>query len=317
MVGVDETHEFQVAMEQAEEAAVEHERLSARMAQAEQLLDTAARDETEARARLVDESADVARLESFSPTRIWAGLRGSREVDLDRERAEQQRAEYAAASAMSRTRAARAELDRLRVARHALGDPVVMRTRALAAKEEWLVRTGSLAGAALEGVASEVGHVRAEQREVDEALAAGAEARAALLEAAQLLISARGWSTYDTFFGGGVMGDMMKYDRMDKAQRLMGAADAALHRLSEELADVGMSPVGGLEVTQMARTFDVWFDNVFSDWQVRQRIEEAGERVQQAGGAVDRVIASLQSRRAELRQRSESLTARREELLGS
>ena len=113
------------------------------------------------------------------------------------------------------------------------------------------------------------------------------------------------------------MGDMMKYDRMDKAQRLMGAADAALHRLSEELADVGMSPVGGLEVTQMARTFDVWFDNVFSDWQVRQRIEEAGERVQQAGGAVDRVIASLQSRRAELRQRSESLPARREELLGS
>ena len=104
---------------------------------------------------------------------------------------------------------------------------------------------------------------------------------------------------------------------MDKAQRLMGAAEAALHRRSGELADVGMSPVGGLEVTQMARTFDIWFDNVFSDWQVRQRIEEAGSRVQQAGGAVDRVLASLHTHRAELGERMGALAVRREELLGA
>ena len=44
-------------------------------------------------------------------------------------------------------------------------------------------------------------------------------------------------------------------------------------RLARELADVGVrSTVERLQVDGLTRTFDVWFDNIFTDWSVKSRI---------------------------------------------
>ena len=50
-----------------------------------------------------------------------------------------------------------------------------------------------------------------------------------------------------------------------------------------------MAGVGGIEVSTMAQAFDVWFDNIFSDWSVRNRITEAAQRTDAAAAAVHRV----------------------------
>lgn len=148
-----------------------------------------------------------------------------------------------------------------------------------------------------------------------EAQDAAQEAQQALAAARHVLDKALGLSTFDTFFGGGLLVDLTKYDRMDEGARQMQLADQALRRLSAELADTGMSGVGGLEVGELTRAFDVWLDNIFSDWAVRDRINQAIARTAEAARTVHRVELDLHARGAELEATSAGLARRREELL--
>lgn len=74
----------------------------------------------------------------------------------------------------------------------------------------------------------------------------------------------------------------MKYGRTDEATAQLRRADEALSASSRELAGVRMAAVRGVEVGEMTRMFDVWFDNIVSDWAVRDRIRDAADRTRQA-----------------------------------
>lgn len=298
---------------QAEREQEEHLRRAGRteadLAAAQQQLD-------DKRAALADESADVARLESFSPTRIWAALRGSRDEELDRERAEQQQAEYAVAVALAQVERLVRERDAARAEAHALGDVAERKRLALADVEAWMAASAHPSAARLAELATSTGTLAAERHELLEAVAAADEARAALGRAAAVLSSASGWSTMDTFFGGGLITDMVKYDKVDQAQRLMQAAGQALQRLRRELADVGAgADAPGLEIGSLLQTFDVWFDNVFSDWAVRSRIAEAEDGVAAATAAVTAVRTTVATRLGAVDALLASARVEREELL--
>ncbi len=299
-------------------AVADHSRLSARLGRAREAETSASRAVAAARAALADETADVAALESFSPTRIWAALRGSRDTDLDRERAEQQAAEYVVARAEAELAAAQAEVASAEAALAALGDVAARRQRALAAMEDLLRATDPEVGGQLQRLSGEVAAATAQRTEVAEAAGAAAEAARLLGVAQQSLGSAGGWATYDTFFGGGLMTDMMKYDRMDATQQALHQADGALRRLARELADVGLrSTVDGLQVDGLTRTFDVWFDNIFSDWAVKSRISEAAERTDRAARLVHEVRVRLAEEERAVAATLARLTAERERLLGA
>lgn len=267
--------------------------------------------------RLGAEQRDVERLESMSMTRILAGLRGSRSSDLDRERAEAQAAEYAVAEARSRVAREEWDLGSLEERIAGFGDLDARHRDALAAREAEIAADPGAAATSerLTALAGEAGTVRGELTELGEATAAAREADARLDQAAQLLGRADGWATYDTFLGGGMLGDMAKHQNLDRAAVLMREADAALARLAAELADVGIGSVGEIGITSMSRALDVWFDNIFSDWAVKNRIGEAAARVAQLRSALAATGQELGRRTAAARGRLASLEAERERLL--
>lgn len=280
-------------------------RLSGRERRAEDALDAAARAADAARGRWAEERADVLALESFSATRILTALRGSRAGDLERERAELEAADFAAARAEAEVADARRELDAVRAARARLGD-LRARREVLHRRIEEVLGAAHRPGSGLATVADELGRLAeragvltTRERELAEARDAARRALAVLAEAAELLGSARAWSTYDTFFDGGLITDMVKYDRIERAQDLMRRADHALRILARELADVGEAAVGGVEITEGNRIFDVWFDNIVTDWRVRNRIGEAADRVLGARQAVTALCQRLDARLAE------------------
>ncbi|HYF71765.1 MAG TPA: hypothetical protein VD864_03035, partial [Nocardioides sp.] len=236
MTAEDRARQVQEELEAALEGVAEHARVSTRLHRARQSEESARAAAVQAHAQLADEARDVRALESFSPTRIWATLRGSRDTDLDREEAERQAAEYAAARADAWLVSTHDEVRRAEAELAALGDVRARRERAIADKERLLVEAGGTAGAELARIADELASARATQKEVREAITAGEQAAGALAQASQMLGSAGGWATYDTFFGGGMLTDMAKYDRMDQAQRLLHHADQAPRHLSAELA---------------------------------------------------------------------------------
>jgi hypothetical protein len=299
----------------AQQAVSEHAHQLTRRRLAAEALHAARTASEAAREKLADESADVARLESLSPTRIWAGLRGNRAERLDVERAEQQAAEYEAARAHAKVVTAERELAVVEAAIAALGDVEARRTRALQAKEAWVRSGGGPVAAELADIAQRRGAVRADLTEIDEAVVAADRAAGALSAAAEHLRSADNWATYDTFMGGGMIADMVKHDKMDRAAELIRIADAELAHLAVELGDLGERGVGGLGVDGLTRTFDMWFDNIFSDWSVKNRINEARERVHAAAHAVDGVRSRLAARRRDAEAAASAMAARREELL--
>jgi hypothetical protein len=301
-------------LDAAESAVAEHARLAARRERALGAVQAERQALAQARERLADETADVERLEHLSPARIWAGLRGDRAERLDRERAEQQAAQYAAGVVAARLAAAERELAAVDAELAALGDVGARRAHALHAVEAWVRAHGGAAVGDLDALAREGALVAAERREVAEAAAAAHAAAGSLAEAAGYLRSADGWATYDTFFGGGFVADMVKHDKLDKAAALMRRADHDLRRLATELGDLGQQGVGGLGIDGLTSIFD-WMDNIFGDWAVKNRIADAAGRVQQARVAVGHVQQGLAARDTALQHRAADVDARRAALL--
>lgn len=271
----------------------------------------------EVQARLTAEQADVRKLESFSMTRILAGLSGRRDADLDRERAEVQAAEYAVAREQAGLHRDETEVASLESRIQAYGDLATRHRQALDAREAE-VRADTSATVShqrLTELAAEAGRRQGEIVELGQAVEAARAADRALAQAQQLLGDADGWATYDTFFGGGMISDVVKYDKLDAAARVMRQADAALGVLAQELADVGIGAVGEVGISSMTRTFDVFFDNIFSDWAVKSRIQEAAGRVHHLRQGVAQTGRELDRRTAEARGALDALARERAGLL--
>jgi hypothetical protein len=139
-------------------------------------------------------------------------------------------------------------------------------------------------------------------REIREAQAACEAALTSLGEAQRKVDSARSWGTYDTWFGGGLFSSLVKHDRIDQAESYMRTVDVALDRLRKELADVSMgsAAIGGVGVSDLTRTLDVWFDNFFSDLAVQSRLKDADHRLDMIGEALVAVRRALSERYQEV-----------------
>lgn len=261
------------------------------------------------------EEADVRRLEGLSPTRLWATLRGDAVERLAVDKAEADAAARAVVAAEARLAHARADAERVRAERAALGDVEGAYRRALDDYEAALQAQGAPAAAELGQLLEQLGTAAAESREIDEAARALEDARAALRTARGRLDSAGGWSTYDTFFGGGLFTDLMKHSRIDEATTAFVAVNRALERLSTELADIAAPGVRGVQISESLAVFDVLFDNVLADWVVRERIAQAKTHADELEIRLEGLSRYLADRASQAARAIAELSAKRERIL--
>lgn len=305
----------QADLEQAAAAREAHAHLVRRLASSRGHVHGFDRQVAELRRRLGVESADVDRLERLSLARIWATLKGSHASDLERETAERDAARYTLSEAEQRRRVAAHECEALEARLADLGDVDAAYEQAVAAKEAWIARSGHETAEPLARIAERRGELLAVDEETREAHRAGLAAADLLVHAAELLGSAQSWSTWDVFGGGGLVTDLMKYGQVDRAQELLRRADEALQAFSRELADLHLDALRGVQADQMTRTFDVWFDNIFSDMAVRSRIQEAARHVAAASVQVRQALAVLEAKGRDLAEELAGLAEQRERLL--
>jgi len=271
----------------------------------------------ELRAAHAIEERDVERLESLSLTRIIASLLGSRDERLDRERAEADAARYRVAEADARLAAVRREHAAALARLDGLAGAPEAYEAVLGDKERYLAGSPGPRGARLVALAEERGRVTGERRELTEAMDAAQDARAALRMLAQTLGSAAGWSTYDTFFGGGAIGSMVKHSRLDKAAKEAALANQMLAVLRTELADVtgAGSRDLSLRIDGLTQFVDIFLDNIFTDLMVGSRIERARVTVGDCQRDVDAVGRSLQQRIEQADRRLADIESERHRLL--
>ena len=270
-----------------------------------------------AQERYAGEAKDVDRLQHLSLTRVLASLHGSKDDALAREQAEAQAARYRVAEAESRLSAVRDELADADDRRRQLATAPDAYASALAEKERHLTASSDPRRATLLELADERGRLTAEISEMNDAQQMADAANQALAQVQDRLGSASSWSTYDTYFGGGMIGNAVKHQRMDEAAQAAAEADQRLATLRTELADIGsLAPTApGLVVSAGLRFTDIFFNNIFTDLAVGHQIRQAQDNVYRSAQMVSEVRTRLTERIRQARERLAAITSQREQLL--
>lgn len=134
--------------------------------------------------------------------------------------------------------------------------------------------------------------------EIQEAEEAGEVALTKLGQAAASLHSASGYSTWDTFFGGGLIATHLKHDALDQSENYLHSAQIALQRFHNELLDVHEMSTKSLHVETdgFVKFADYFFDDIFSAWSVHSKISTAREQVSRVQDDVHNTIWRLRDK---------------------
>ena len=130
------------------------------------------------------------------------------------------------------------------------------------------------------------------------------------------LNKAESWANYDVWVKGGIFSHMAKYDHIDRAEADFNRLSSQLKELRKELSDININYVPGLsDIDSTTRTMDFWFDNIFTDLKVRNRIRDNIEQVRKVHGILSRVITNIESKKRELNQRVTEIEYQKNELI--
>ncbi|MEK5232403.1 hypothetical protein MHB42_11600 [Lysinibacillus sp. FSL K6-0232] len=153
--------------------------------------------------------------------------------------------------------------------------------------------------------------------EIQEAEEAGEVALTKLGQAAASLHSASGYSTWDTFFGGGLIATHLKHDALDQSESYLHNAQIALQRFHNELLDIHEMSTKSLHVETdgFVKFADYFFDDIFSAWSVHSKISTAREQVSRIQDDVHNTILRLQDKRTKAVHYLQTLQQEKEAIL--
>lgn len=240
------------------------------------------------------EQADVDRLEGRSLAAFFYHITGQLEGKLDKERQEacEARVKYdAAARELSETEE---ELRQSQAELYALQGCEERYETALTEKAGAIKAAGGAGGAALWELETRLAEQASQCRELREAIDAGRAARDTAEKILDGLGSAESWGTFD-LLGGGLMTDIIKYSHLDGAQGQIEELQSRLRRFKTELADVAIEGDLQVSVDGFLRFADYFFDNLFTDWAVLDRIHRSQEQVRSTRDQIRSVLMKLET----------------------
>lgn len=268
----------------------------------------------QAQAILDKEEGDVEELERLSFSSFVARIRGELEERTDRERREAVAAKARYAAAVRDQNDLELRLQALQQELSGLGNLEQRRHALLQEKEAAFHTLGVGPFSQLEELAQSITRLECQLREVSQALCAGQNADHALEQMEQELSSASGWGTVD-IFGGGLLSNLAKHDHIDRARSCSDQARAALSRFRTELADVSVGHVPDVEIGSFAVFADYFFDGIFADLFVQDKIRQAQSSVAAARRNTAELVCKLKLERTRLTQQKAALALEREQLL--
>ena len=154
----------------------------------------------------------------------------------------------------------------------------------------------------------------AQIRELDEAICAGKDVGYALDQMIGQLDSAAGWGAWD-ILGGGMLATMAKHGRMNDAQNAAFQARQAISRFRTELADVSQLWVPDLQVGEFTSFADYFFDGLFVDLYIQDKIGTARRSAEEPAAQVEDLLSQLRRERDRTAERAAELERERERLL--
>lgn len=259
------------------------------------------------------EQLDVDRLEGRSLAALFYNMTGRMDEKLDQERREAYAAAAAYEVAARELRQAQEELASTEAERRELAQceeqyQTVMEEKAAAVKQ-----TGSAAAEEILQAEERLAFLGSQGQELWEAISAGNAALDAAEQILSSLDSAESWGTIDLF--GGMMTDLFKHSHLDKAQAAAEALQAQLRRFQTELADVTIQMDVQVNVDGFLRFADYFFDGIFADWAVMDRISQSQSQTLSVKGQIEDALTRLDHMRCAVEEEACRIAARRDALI--
>ena len=111
------------------------------------------------------------------------------------------------------------------------------------------------------------------------------------------------------------MTDLVKHSHLDEAQRCTEQLQAQLRRFQTELADVTIQLDVQVNVDGFLRFADYFFDGIFADWAVMDKISQAQSQIQSVKNQIETALAKLDRMDCAIRGEEQQTAARRDELV--
>ena len=157
--------------------------------------------------------------------------------------------------------------------------------------------------------------LEAYRKEIREAINAGSSAQATADRILGELESADNWNTWDMFGGGGMITHMAKHSHLDQAQDLTEELQQKLRRFKTELADIQITADSQVNIDGFLRFADYFFDGLFVDWSVGNRIKQSRTSISDTRKQITRTLDQLNAMEQETLRQIERLQKEQTDLL--
>lgn len=256
------------------------------------------------------EQADVDRLERTSLSSVFYAMLGKKEEMLDKEKVEAYAAKVKCDSAVEELKVLEDDLQQREAQLRDLIDCEQQYHALLQEKREAIKATDSLDAERIIQIEQQIAEQKNHKKEIKEAISAGTLALGAAISIVSSLDSAQSWGTYD-LVNGGLIAGMAKHSYLDEAQNKVITLQSQLRKFKTELTDVTIHAEMKVNVDGFLRFADYFYDGLFADWAVldrigrskssvmavRTKIESALSKLKRMDAAVDQMIQQLEMER--------------------
>lgn len=239
------------------------------------------------------EQEDVEKLEGRSLANYFYQVIGKLDDKLDQERKEAYAAKVKLDAAERELAGIESDIKEIQ---EQITDVLVAETRykdALELKRRQLKDSGTQVADQILSMEERIAALQAQKQEIKEAISAGFSARSTADRILSELEDADGWNTWDILGGGGIITHMAKHSHLDEAQDLVQELQSQLRRFKTELADIQISANMQVNIDGFLRFADYFFDGLFADWAVGDKISQSLSSVSNTKSEINRMLDKL------------------------
>ncbi|MFR6291433.1 MAG: hypothetical protein ACLUKQ_08260 [Peptococcaceae bacterium] len=241
-----------------------------------------------------NEQADVDRLERTSLTSVFYAVIGKKEDMLDKEKAEVYAAKVKYDSAVQELNLIVNDIHQIEIQLREFSQCEQQYESQLQEKDRTIKASGSLDAEYILQLEEQITAQKIQKVEIREAIAAGSRALRSADYILSSLDTAQNWGTWD-LLGGGLISTLAKHSSLDEAQDQVQQLQTKLRRFKTELADVTIHTDMQVNVDGFLRFADYFFDGLFADWAVLDKISQSQSSVQTTKNQIESVLSMLRS----------------------
>jgi len=250
---------------------------------------------------MLRERKDVDRLEGRSLAAFFYHMSGKMDEKLDTERREYYAARVKYDACVRELEAIEQDIEATEEDLADLADCEVRYAQALENKRKAIKAAGTQEAERLLKQEAMLAYLTSQERELEEAIAAGTVALRTTADIMQAIEAAKDWATFD-LLGGGLLADFAKHDKLDDAQQKVEELQVQLQRFNKELSDVTIRAYLQVSIDGMLKFADFFFDGLLADAAVLDRIKQSHAQVEGTREEILTILRQLQDELEDVRR---------------